>query len=160
MNPHIIVDLDNCIADDGWRIPRIEWHKENPLERYHDYHSLSAFDRLVNEDIVQRPGQEVIIFTARPVLYRRITEEWLSRNSVVHKHLVMRNNGDHRSSVELKRQMLHWLPENYGVMWKDIAGAFDDRQDVVDMYRRYGIDAHVRAAHDVCAYTAPKKEAA
>jgi hypothetical protein len=159
MNPHIIVDLDNCIADDGWRIPRIDWSKTSPLERYHDYHSLSAFDLLVNEDIMMA-GQEVIVFTARPVLYRAITEEWLSRKCISHKHLIMRNNGDHRSSVELKREMLHWLPENYGVMWKDIVGAFDDRQDVVDMYRRYGIDAHVRAAHGECAYTAPKKEAA
>lgn len=152
---YIIVDLDNCISDDAWRIPKIDWSKKNPLERYHEYHSLSAFDALVNEDIVTRPGQRAIVFTARPVLYRAITEEWLRRHDVPFDHLVMRNNDDHRHSMEIKRQMLHWLPEHYGVSWKRIAAAYDDRQDVVDMFRRYDIDAYVRAAHDVCAYTDP-----
>lgn len=156
----VIVDLDNCISDDAWRIPRIDWSKKNPLERYHEYHSLSAFDDFVNTDIVTRPGQRVIVFTARPVLYRAITEEWLRRNEVPFDHLIMRNNDDHRHSMELKREMLHWLPEHYGVGWKSIVAAYDDRQDVVDMFRRHNIDAYVRAAHDVCAYTDPRKEPA
>ena len=158
MTDCVIVDLDNCIADDAWRIPRIDWQKKDPLERYHAYHSLSAFDEVANTDIFDRAGFEVIVFTARPVLYRPATEEWLRRNGVPFKHLIMRNNTDHRPSVELKRQMLFWLPELYGVQWKDIFAAYDDRPDVVDMFRRNGVDAYVRSIHDVCAYTAPERE--
>jgi hypothetical protein len=100
----IILDLDNCIANDAWRIPKINWQKENPLDRYHDYHSLSGFDELGNGDILTRHElAEIVIFTARPVLYRAVTEEWLRRNGVNYEYLVMRNNNDHCHSLELKR---------------------------------------------------------
>lgn len=155
---YVIVDLDNCIADDAWRIPKINWQKHEPLERYHAYHSLAAFDEVCNRDIFDRAGLEVIVFTARPVLYQHATEEWLRRNDVPFRHLLMRNNNDHRSSVEVKRQMLHWLPELYDVPWRQIWGAYDDRQDIVDMFRRHHIDAYVRAIHDVCAYTDPNAQ--
>jgi hypothetical protein len=154
---HIIVDLDNCIADDAWRIPRINWQKANPMERYHDYHSLSGFDDLRNEDILMSAACDVaiLVFTARPLQYRPMTEEWLRRKGVPFKHLIMRNNNDHRPSLELKRHMLHWLPEVYGVRWGSIVAAYDDRPDVVEMYLKHGIPSEVRAVHNVCAYTAP-----
>jgi hypothetical protein len=154
----VIVDLDNCISDDSWRIPHINWQKSNPLERYHDYHSLAAFDRIGNEDIIfsARAGvDQVVIFTARPVMYRAATEEWLRRNNVPFKYLIMRNNNDHRPSLELKRSMLHWLPELYDVPWHSIVGAYDDRPDVVDMYRKHHMPGYLRSIHDVCAYTPP-----
>lgn len=154
----IIVDLDNCIADDSWRIPRINWQKRDPLERYHDYHSLAAFDKLCNEDILfgARAGvDQIVVFTARPTMYHAATEEWLRRNNVPFKHLIMRNNNDNRPSLELKRTMLHWLPELYGVPWGSIVAAYDDRPDVVEMYRKHHLPGYVRAIHDVCAYTPP-----
>lgn len=161
MTPHIIVDLDNCIANDSWRIPKINWQKANPMDRYHDYHSLSAWDELGNTDIFEaHPGARIIVFTARPVLYAAITQEWLKRRGVNYDHLVMRNNNDHRPSIDLKRTMLSWLPQIYGVGLDEIVAAYDDRQDVVDMYRSHGITAHRREIHNVCAYTAPHKEPA
>lgn len=158
MKHHIILDLDNCIADDAWRIPHIHWQHRNPADRYHDYHALAAFDALGNEDLLfgARAGaDEVVIFTARPVLYRAPTEEWLRRNRVPFKHLIMRNNNDHRPSLELKRTMLHWLPEVYDVPWASIIAAYDDRPDVVEMYRKHHVPGRLRAIHDVCAYTPP-----
>ena len=160
MKQHVILDLDNCIADDSWRIPRINWQKANPMERYHDYHSLSAWDRLSNARVAHDPAFSYIIFTARPVLYRAITEEWLQRWGVFYDHLIMRNNDDHRPSVELKSKMLNWLPEHYGIKLDQIEAAYDDREDVVDMYRINGVNGQLLSIHDVCAYTNPNKEAA
>lgn len=154
---NIIVDIDNCIADDAWRIPRINWQKSNPAERYHDYHSLSGFDAAGNLEIFEdHHAAGVILFTARPVAYRALTEEWLRRKGLNYDFLVMRNNNDHRPSVELKRGMLHWLPEVYGVPWSSIVAAYDDRKDVVEMYRKHHVPAHVRFVHEVCAYTPPQ----
>lgn len=154
---YIIVDLDNCIANDAWRIPRINWQKSNPMDRYHDYHSLSAWDELGNTDIfAEHPGARVIVFTARPVLYAAITQEWLKRKNIQYDYLVMRNNNDHRPSLELKRTMLGWLPEIYKVPLSDVVAAYDDRQDVVDMFSAKGIAARRRKLHDVCAYTNPE----
>lgn len=155
---YIILDLDNCIADDAWRIPRINWQKSNPLDRYHDYHSLSGFDLAGNYDLVlgaYEAQRDIIIFTARPVQYHALTVEWLRRNNVEFKHLIMRNNNDHRSSLHLKRTMLQWLPDLYGVPWNEVGAAYDDRPDVVEMFRKHGIPAEVRAIHNVCAYTPP-----
>lgn len=155
---YVIIDLDNCIADDAWRIPHIHWQKSNPMERYHDYHSLSAYDQAGNSFLYDNAQGEVIVFTARPVLYAPITHEWLRRNGVNAKHVIMRNNNDHRSSLELKRHMLHWLPELYGVTWSEISAAYDDRPDIVEMYRKHGIWAHECRIHDACAYTPPVQD--
>lgn len=158
---YVILDLDNCIADDAWRIPKINWQKSNPMERYHDYHSLSGFDRVGNVDLFEKHSAEkIIIFTARPVLYSAVTQEWLRRSKIDYEYLVMRNNGDHRHSLELKRTMLGWLPHVYGVDLKEIAAAYDDRPDVVAMYKEEGIPAFQREIHNVCAYTKPIEEVA
>lgn len=161
MNQYIIVDLDNCIANDAWRIPRINWQKSNPMDRYHDYHSLSGFDEVGNTDIfAAHPECKVVVFTARPVAYHAVTEEWLRRKGVPYEFIVMRNNNDHRHSLELKRSMLKWMPEVYEISLPQIAAAYDDRPDVVEMYKAHGIPAHKRQLHNVCAYTPPHKETA
>jgi hypothetical protein len=158
---HIILDLDNCIANDAWRIPKINWQKSNPMERYHDYHSLSGFDEPGNLDILEEhEGARVIIFTARPVLYSAVTHEWLRRNKIPYEFLVMRNNNDQRHSLDLKRTMLKWLPDMYDVPLDSIVAAYDDRPDVVAMYQSQDIPAFQKEIHNVCAYTAPHKEPA
>lgn len=152
----IILDLDNTIANDVWRIPKINWQHADPLARYHDYHSLSAFDAPGNEDLFKE-RDDIIIFTARPVHYHAITEEWLNRNGVNFQVLLMRNNDDHSHSKDLKLRQLAWLQNDYGINKSDIFCAYDDRQDVVDAYLAAGIHAEVRSIHNVCAYTRPSK---
>ncbi|TXH50797.1 MAG: hypothetical protein E6Q97_19690, partial [Desulfurellales bacterium] len=154
----IILDLDNCIADDQWRIPRINWQHKDPMRRYHDYHSLSGFDRAGNKDLFHKTKHDIIILTARPVHYAPITMEWLNRQHIKPFALIMRNNDDHSPSVDLKRKQMGWLTHLYGVDVKDIVCAYDDRMDVVEMYLNHGIIAAVRAIHDTCAYTNPNKE--
>lgn len=154
---YIILDLDNTIADDSWRIPRINWQHDDPFRRYHDYHQLSAFDKTGNEHLFKETENRIIIFTSRPVHYRSMTEEWLARKGINTDFLLMRNNSDHCKSVDLKEKMLNWLAE-YGVDLKDIACAYDDRPDVVEMYLKRNIKADLVKIHDVCAYTKPNGE--
>lgn len=156
---YFILDLDNCIADDAWRIPKIDWTKFNSTERYHDYHLLSGFDDAGNLDILeQHLDAAAIIFTARPAAYRALTQEWLKRQNIPYELLFMRHNDDHRHSLELKRAMLLGLPEFYGVDLASIVVAYDDRADVVEMYRKCGLTAHRREIHNVCAYTPPQRQ--
>ncbi len=157
MKRYHILDLDNTIADDGWRIPRINWNEEDPTKRYHVYHLLSGFDRTGNLSLVCPQGNN-IIFTARPVAYREITEEWLRRHNIKFKFLLMRNNGDHRHSLALKREMLAWLPLHYDVGFEEVKFAADDREDVVAMFLEHGIAAFWAPIHSVCAYTNPNKK--
>lgn len=155
-NKFIILDLDNCISDDGWRIDRIQWQHKDANRRYHDYHSLAPFDQSGNRDLFVGV-ENIVILTARPLLFKAATKEWLRREGVAYKHILMRNNDDHRPSVELKRSQLQWLRSHYGVPWSFIECAYDDRVNVVEMYASLGIKACVRAIHDICAYTPPEK---
>lgn len=154
----IILDLDNTIADDEWRIPRINWQKSDPTERYHDYHMLSSFDAVGNRSLFEGSPHDIVIFTARPTTYASITYEWLQRNGVKCRDILMRNRDDHRPSVQLKATQLNWLLELYGVRRDEIVCAYDDRPDVVQMYWRAGIRAELAPIHTTCAYTPPTKE--
>lgn len=153
----IILDLDNTIANDGWRIPAIDWTQTDPMRRYHRYHSLAPWDKIGNTELFSSTPHDIIILTARPGMYRPTTEEWLRRNNVPWRILLMRNNNDNRPSVELKRHQLVWLSDVYGVDLEDIVAAYDDREDVCEMYTAQGITAHVTPIHNVCAYTKPRE---
>lgn len=153
----IILDLDNTIADDEWRIPRIDWTEKDPFKRYHTYHSLSGFDEADNEELFVDPQHEIIILTARPVYYSSITMEWLKRKNIKPFALLMRNNDDHCTSVELKRKHISWLSRIHRIAAEQIHCAYDDRPDIVQMYKDLGLKAEVRSIHQVCAYNAPKE---
>lgn len=149
----IILDIDNTIANDAWRIPHIRWAKTNPEERYHDYHALAPFDAPGNEHLFRNTEHAIALFTARPTTHAAATREWLRRVGVRYEHLLMRNVGDHRPSCVLKLVQLDWLVTLYDV--HDVVCAYDDRADVVAAYRDAGLRAERVAIHDVCAYTQP-----
>lgn len=162
---YVIFDLDNCLADDRARIPLIKWQESHPDKRYADYHRNVSDDPVGNKDTFDAAlllGWAPIFMTARPHTVgasdvRGQTMEWIERNLGVHNPiLMMRNNGDNRPSAELKREQLVHL-FNWDVRLTDVKCAYDDRLDVVEMYRANGIEAHVLAIHDVCAYKAPVK---
>lgn len=155
MTKYTILDLDNCIAADAWRVKYVAWQHTHPAKRYATYHSLCGFDDLHNRQIIDPSGHNIIL-TGRPAAVRAVTEEWLARNCVGWTHMIMRNDTDHRPSVVLKRQMLDWLQEHYTVSLVDVAAAYDDREDIVAMYKECGLNARLRSVQDVIsAYDNP-----
>jgi hypothetical protein len=158
MTRYRILDLDNCIADDGWRIPAIDWSQQDPFQRYHPYHSLSAWDACCNRNLFEHFIGEIIICTGRHIMYRFMTEEWLKRNGVQYSYLLMRNNTDNRtSSPDVKSGMIDWLFNHYNVKPEEIEMCYDDRPDIIAMYRSRGLPAALRFIHNVCAYTPREK---
>lgn len=156
-----ILDLDNTIANDEWRIPFIDWSAENKFDRYHKYHSLSAFDCAGNSRLFLNHSIEKLQFavlTARPQFYQHTTEEWMRRVGLKPLALYMRPNDDHGSSKELKERQILSLLQCYSVPLSAIECCYDDRLDVVEMYRGLGFKAEVRSIHNICAYTNPKEK--
>ena len=151
----ILLDIDNTISDDGWRIPRINWAATDSMKRYFDYHALAPWDKPGNTDLFTGRAEAIILLTSRPVIYRAMTEHWLRRASVPYVHLLMRNNGDLRPSTAVKREQLTNLLDYYAIHLKQVACAYDDRPEIVEMYRRYGVPAEVRALHSESAYHDP-----
>jgi hypothetical protein len=152
-------DLDNCLADDSARIALINWSEQNAFKRYEAYHEACENDPVGNYPLFARMrDQQVtpVFLTARPLSIREKTLAWISNNlGIEEPMLIMRNIFDHRPSVDVKREMVAALP-NYDIADLDIVAAFDDRQDIVDMYRACGLPGHLLKIHDVCAYEPPK----
>jgi hypothetical protein len=139
----IVVDVDNCISHDEHRIGLILPEHPDPIERFHHYHMASIADRPANLEILI--GQEAIALTAMPEMYSRIRIHWLKRHAPQVVGAVFRPNDNHEGSVALKRKMARALVE-HGV---EVTAAFDDRADVVEMYRdEFGWSAFQLAAHN------------
>lgn len=159
---YVIFDLDNCLADDRERIKLINWEEQHPDQRYADYHRDISNDLVGNYDkfIAATLSATPVFMTARPHTVGRSnvrlqTMYWIKEYlGVEDPILLMRNVGDHRPSVELKRMQLSHLSE-WDVRYEDIVCAYDDREDVVGMYKSFGIRAEVLAIHSVDAYTPP-----
>lgn len=148
-----IFDLDNCISNDERRIKNIDWHEPDIEKRYARYHAELLDDSFHNGHLFG--ADSVVIFTARPMVHAPATISWLERNGIDFTHLFMRESNDTRSSVELKRSQLSALLATHEVCTEDIMCAYDDREDVVQMYRELGLNAQVLKIHDTCAYTKP-----
>lgn len=148
----IILDIDNCIADDAWRLPRIlpASKLDDRHARFHEYHLLSAWDAVGNREVFL--GKPAAVCTARPIAYRALTMEWLRRAGVEVRHLLMRNMDDYRTSKLLKAYQLECLLHHYGMKREEIVGAYDDRIEVVNMYLEAGLPARVVKIHDMALH--------
>ncbi len=159
MKHFAIFDLDNCLSNDLHRIPLIDWTQPNPEERYAAYHAACGNDAPGNMDLYRAvtATRQAVFLTARPTTVALQTRAWISRHlGITHATLLMRNAGDNRPSVDVKRWQLDMLPQHYGVPLENIDHAYDDRQDIIDMYRGLGLAATRVQIHDVCAYTKPQ----
>lgn len=143
----VIFDLDNCLADDEWRIPFINKKATNNFDVWHKYHSLSFVDELKNFDIYHNHHytneEKVAILTARPEFYRHITEFWLKQRGIPYNYLMMRTNDF--PSWKLKLEMLSKL---ISVDKEEISALYDDRQDVVESYIKAGYPGVLLSIHN------------
>ena len=75
------------------------------------------------------------IVTGRNEAFRATTEMWLTWNEIPFTRVTMRQDNDNRADHIIKEEILHaFLAEGL-----DIAFTVDDRQQVVDMWRKNGI---------------------
>lgn len=141
-----IVDLDGCISDDRWRRYKINVAEPDKYFQFHEYHRHCHLDAVVNLHEVEQ-GAEIIILTGRPLIYYEETVTWLTEVAMLRPlHLIMRNPHNHQPSVILKAQMVMGLLDwnSYGIAKEEIIGAIDDREDIIQMYRRsFGFDSRI-----------------
>lgn len=142
-----IFDLDNCLSDDAWRVPLINWLETDMVRRYYAYHDQCHRDIPENRDMVARWSSKVdkvAFLTSRPVAVQEKTVSWIKTHIVPHLAfpdnwlLKMRHNNELDGSVVVKRRQLNEL-----ILDEDdqafVAVAFDDRDDILEMYRAAGV---------------------
>jgi hypothetical protein len=150
-----IWDLDNCLADDKWRQPLINFTVEG-AERYREYDSQMLHDKphhVTEFKFMQRFAQPVF-FTGRRERWRALTTEWVQRHlAIEHPIVFMRPDDDEGTPVQVKRDMLCALLNMHRVPVFDIVGAFDDLPSIISMYHAFGIGAcQLAIHHDTGAY--------
>lgn len=124
----VLVDIDGTVAKMNGRGP-------------HDYHLVSTDVENYNVvSLVQAlrydSGLSVVFMSGRPTSCRSDTEEWLYENvKVPYLGLHMRRSGDYRSDDVVKLELF-----NQHIRGKyNVAYVLDDRNRVVEMWRRLGL---------------------
>lgn len=133
----VIFDLDGTLANVEHRRPILEQDSKN----------WRGFFEAMGEDVMNEAILELynmvsssathrsIILTGRSEDYRKLTEQWLIWNGVSFDELIMRKRYDYRADHVIKEEALDELL----AAGNDISFVVDDRQSVVDMWRRRGI---------------------
>lgn len=86
-------------------------------------------------DLQLRAGYKIIIVSGRSEACRDVTEGWLMANGIMGCKLYMRADEDNRDDSVFKYELFrdHIAP------YYNVLGVFDDRNRVVDMWRRIGL---------------------
>jgi len=82
-------------------------------------------------------GKVITIVSARNDKNRAVTEEWLANYGIHYDALYMRKDGDYRPDNVFKQELLDNIRKNGDDL---IERVYDDRNQVVDMWRSNGID--------------------
>lgn len=123
----IIVDVDGTIADKGDRSP-FDWDRVSGDAPKRDVINV------VNA-LSEYLGHRVIVFTGRDDVCKDATESWLRHYGVRFDELYSRDEGDNRKDNIVKFEMyMNHVHQNYNVV-----GVFDDRNQVVKMWRDIGL---------------------
>lgn len=137
-----LFDIDGTVADLTHRLSHIEkkpsdWNSffeacdgDKPIEHICDLARTLMFETTV------------VFVSGRSDQVREKTEQWLKDNNLWTGHLYMRTEGDHRPDNIVKLDLLAQLRADCF----DPIMAFDDRDQVVAMWRENGIP---------CAQVAP-----
>ncbi len=133
----VLFDIDGTLADIEHRRKyldqeRPDWAKFN-AEIGNDMpnHAIVGLYNILWQSDVY----ELIIVTGRNEAFRKVTETWFAWNEIIFNRIIMRADHDYRADHIIKEEILDMLLGE----GKQIAFTVDDRQQVVDMWRRRGI---------------------
>lgn len=132
---NVLVDIDHVISNAFPRDPMIG------NASWDDYHSASVSDDPLHDlvgliNALHAFGYYIIMLTARPSRYRKITMEWLVRHGVKVDEMLMRDDDLFRPSPEMK---LALVKARFADMKDEVAFMLDDRDDVCAAFREEGI---------------------
>jgi|TARA_R110000823_G_scaffold88614_6_gene196969 hypothetical protein len=143
---YIILEIDNVISDDSWRADKIKNEKLMPSGKFHEYNMLCGFDVPGNEWLFDN-DHEVVVLTSRPRFYVEPTKQWLLNANISPACLIMREDNDHSSSLQLRKKQLFNFSETMKATADQIVGAYDSQQEIVDMYSDSGIPSYLVSIH-------------
>lgn len=131
-----IFDIDGTLADCSHRLPHIQ---KQPKD-WRAFFAAVEHDAPIPHIIelacdLDAAGREIVYVSGRSDECRHATVQWLKRHGLPLGTLYMRKEGDHRNDDIVKAEILAELREqDYQPVM-----AFDDRNRVVEQWRRNGV---------------------
>ena len=130
----VIFDIDGTLADVSERLHHIrkkpkDWDaffRGIPQDK-----AIHSMVRLCN--ILYASGIKILLCTGRRERDRAETVKWLAQQGVNYHELILRPDGDRRTDVIVKREMLA------GIDRSKILFVVEDRSGVVEMWRSEGL---------------------
>jgi hypothetical protein len=133
-----IFDIDGTLADISHRLHFIQ---QKPAD-WRAFFAACPGDTPIPEvvymiDALSMCDQKIIMITGRSDEISTQTKEWLAGHLIPCHGLYMRKEGDHRADNVVKAELLDLVIKDFPSV--PIAGVFEDRKQVVDMYRARGL---------------------
>jgi FMN phosphatase YigB (HAD superfamily) len=130
----VIFDIDGTLADVSERVHHL---KKKPKD-WNAFFGGMAQDKAIRSmvrlcKILNSSGVRVVLCSGRSEEHRKETVEWLTRQGVDYHALLLRRDGDRRSDVVVKREMLA------GIDKRKVLFVVEDRSRVVQMWRSEGL---------------------
>jgi len=132
-----IFDIDGTLADLSHRLHYIQTKPKD----WDSFFKACLFDEPI-EDVIrvcrhlQKSGAEIVLLTGRPDNTRIDTVRWMNAHNIIYSDLLMRTTGDRRSDTIVKSELMDRFMVKYP--HTTLMGIFEDRKQVVDMYRNRG----------------------
>jgi hypothetical protein len=140
MSSYVIVDLDGTIFDLSHRLHFITDKPKN----WNAFFKAAKDDTPIKKVVeviraLDDAGYGLVFITGRSDMIREITQEALNKlfPTTIYD-LYMRRDGDNREDSIVKLELLNKAFPESGDK-EEILGVFEDRQQVVDMYRAQGL---------------------
>ncbi|MGR9215060.1 phosphatase domain-containing protein (plasmid) [Rhizobium leguminosarum] len=137
MTDVVVFDIDGTLADVSQRRRHLEG-SEPDWKRFHASMDMDTPNLAIVElykALWSTARFKIVLTSGRHERARQYTEKWLFWNHIPFDTLYMRPNEDGRPDHLLKQDFLSQITKAHGM----ILFAVDDRQQVVDMWRRNGI---------------------
>ena len=134
MDEIVIFDIDGTLADISAR----EHHVRKDPKNWNAFFAGMAEDKTVASmvrlcNILYDAGVYIILCSGRNERHRAETVEWMRQQGVKYHEIRLRADGDMRSDVKAKREMLR------GVDRSKVLFVVEDRSRVVEMWRSEGL---------------------
>jgi hypothetical protein len=135
----IIVDIDGTISDCRNRLHYVYESPRNWEQFFAELIDDAPIKPIINLiNSFYNPDnceQNIILCTGRPEEHRTATVAWIRFHGVAYDKLYMRKKGDYRGDSIIKKELLQQM-RNDGFNPELV---IDDRQSVVDMWRKEGL---------------------
>lgn len=138
---YVIFDIDGTLSDPSHRLNFAlmkEWDKFNE-EAQNDPVIVKMADLMR----ILSLSTDIILLTGRNEKYRYVTQEWLSDAELdaSYEELIMRADNDFRPDYEVKIELLEKRFGGKEGVLKNVWFVVDDRDQVVEAFRNYGLTA-------------------